>query len=201
MDISRPNGFADSPYQYGCSFFSWGNVDGHNPSSNNSFAPWDWGSVNSSAPYYDGQVYGSTPGCLLEGNIPPSHDAATVLIGNGWRMPSSSEIQELFDGCDFIDAEGNIIEATDKRTTMFGVIGIRLRSRVNGNVIFLSATGGGSGAAWNNRGTDGYYWSSSWYSARNARSLLFSPSGANPQFAVYRYYGFPIRPVFDPASP
>lgn len=200
MDISRPNGFADSPYQYNCSFFSWGNIDGHNPTSNNSFSPWDWGGVNSSAPYYDGQVYGSTPGCLLEGSIPPSHDAAAVLIGHGWRMPSLSEFQELFDFCDIIDADGNIIEATDKRTTMYGVVGLRLRSRVNGSVIFIPASGNGNRTTWGNRGANGYYWSSSWDSARSARSLYFISDGVYPQNSSSRYLGFAVRPVC-PASP
>lgn len=200
MDISRPNGFADSPYQYECSFFSWGNVDGHNPTSNNSFSPWSWGGINPSAPYYDGQVYGSTPGCLLDGDIPPSHDAAAVLIGNGWRMPSSSEFQELFDFCDIIDADGNIIVATDKRTTMYGVVGLRLRSKVNGSVIFFPASGLGSETAWSYRGSYGLYWSSSWSSASNARNLVFYPSGVNPLITNTRYHGFAVRPVC-PASP
>lgn len=201
MDISRPNGFADSPYQYECSFFSWGNVDGHNPTSNNSFAPWDWGGVNQSEPYYDGQVYGSTPGCLLEGNIPPSHDAAAVLIGHGWHMPSTDEFQELFDNCDIIDAEGNIIEATEKRTTMYGVVGLRLRSKVNGNIIFFTASGDGNGTTWNFRGSYGLYWSLSWATSRYARNLSFGPSGVFPRITNFRSYGFAVRPVYDPNTP
>lgn len=200
MDVSRPNGFADSPYQYNCSFFSWGNIDGHNPTYINSFAPWDWGGANPSEPYYDGQVYGSTPGCLLDGNIPPSHDAATVLIGRGWRMPSLSEFRELLDGCDIIDADGNIIVATDKRTTIYGVVGLLLRSKANSNVIFFPASGLGSREAWNGRGTSGYYWSSSGLSDREARNLFVSPTSVNPQGSYGRYNGFPIRPVC-PASP
>lgn len=201
MDISRPNGFADSPYQYNCSFFSWGNIDGRNPTSNNSFTPWDWGGVNPSEPFYDGQVYGSTPGCLLEGDIPPSHDAAAMLIGHGWRMPSSDEFQGLFGNCDIIDAEGNIIEAADKRTTMYGVVGLRLRSRVNGNVIFFPASGRGDGTTWYGRGSNGYYWSSSWLSDRYAKSLNFSLSSVYPQSSSSRYFGFAVRPVIDPATP
>lgn len=201
MDISRPNGFADSPYQYECSFFSWGNVDGHNPSSNNSFSPWDWGGVNPSAPYYDGQVYGSTPGALLEGDIPPSHDAAAVLIGRGWRMPSASEFGELFNNCDIIDADGDIIESTDKRTTMYGVVGLRLRSKVNGNVIFFTTSGVGSETSWYYRGSNGGYWSSTWGSARYARRLVFSHSGVDRVGTSNRFSGFAIRPVIDPASP
>lgn len=200
MDISRPNGFADSPYQYECSYFSWGNIDGHNPTSNNSFSPWDWGGINPSAPYYDGQVYGSTPGCLLVGNIPPSHDAAAVLIGRGWRIPSSDDFQELLDGCDYVDADGNIIEATDKRTTMYGVVGIRLRSRINGNVIFFAASGLGRETTWNYRGANGYYWSLTWFNDRSARGMYFYSDGVSPQSASNRYYAFSVRPVC-PASP
>lgn len=116
-------------------------------------------------------------------------------------MPSSSEFQELIGGCDIIDAEGNIIEGTDKRTTMYGVVGLRLRSRVNGNVIFFPASGYGGGAAWSSRGSYGFYWSSSWGSARTAWDLIFGPSGMSPHDTYNRYSGFPVRPVIDTASP
>lgn len=116
-------------------------------------------------------------------------------------MPSSSEFQELIDFCDIIDADGNIIVATDKRTTMYGVVGIRLRSRVNGNIIFFPACGYGNGSSWASFGLVGYYWSTSWSSDLMSLFLYFSASAVYPHNTTYRYSGFPIRPVFDPTSP
>jgi hypothetical protein len=46
IDVTQPDGFAASPFQCDCSFFSWGNIDGHNPTSNSSFSPYNWGGVN-----------------------------------------------------------------------------------------------------------------------------------------------------------
>lgn len=204
IDITQQNGFAASEFQYECSFCSWGNTDMYNPNAQNSFAGvYNWGGVNDNEPYYEGQPYGSTPGAALTADFGPSFDAARRHLGAPWRMPSKEEFKELFDNCDFIDADGNIVSAStsvagtaaDKRITMNGIVGLRLRSKINGNVIFFPASGNGDGTTWGNRGSNGFYWSSSWNSARDARNLFFSPSGVSPQYTDYRCSGFPVRPV------
>jgi hypothetical protein len=204
IDITQQNGFTASEFQYECSFCSWGNTDMYNPNAQNSFAGvYDWGGVNENEPYYEGQPYGSTPGAALTANFGPSFDAARRHLGAPWRMPSTEEFKELFDNCDFIDADGNLVTestsvagtAADKRITMNGIVGLRLRSKINGNVIFFPASGGGNGTSWNSRGAYGYYWSSSWNSARNARNLVFYSGGVGPQVTNNRCLGFAVRPV------
>ena len=204
IDITQQNGFAASEFQYECSFCSWGNTDMYNPNAQNSFAGvYNWGGVNENDPYYEGQPYGSTPGAALTANFGPSFDAARRHLGAPWRMPSTEEFKELFDNCDFIDADGNLVTestsvagtAADKRITMNGIVGLRLRSKINGNVIFFPASGYGGGTTWGNRGSGGYYWSSSWYSARFARYLGFNSDGVNPRSTDYRYVGRAVRPV------
>lgn len=209
IDLSSPSGFQEvggviSPYTYECSFCSWGNTAMYNPSAQNSFiGVYDWGSVNAQAPYYEGQPYGSTPGATLTADFGPSFDAARRHLGAPCRMPSADEFKELFDACDFIDADGNIVTAAtsvsgtadDKRIRMNGVVGLRLRSRTNGNVIFFPASGYGGGTTWNYRGSHGYYWSSSWISERYARVMGFRPSVVFPQGAYDRNNGFAVRPV------
>lgn len=199
IDIEQPGGFAESPFQYECSFFSWGNVDGHNPTGPASFSPWNWGNVNAQEPWYDGQVYGDTPGNTLNGDIPVGvdYDAARANLGAPWRMPTSDDFAELLENCIYIDANGAEIETdrVDKRITINGIVGIRLKSKINGNVLFFSSSGLGSRTSLVNRGGDGYYWSSSWNSARNAKYLNFYSSGVFPQKTDDRYYGFAIRPV------
>ena len=104
IDLTQPNKLAESPYQYDCSFFSWGNIDGHNPISNTAF-DYNWGSVNSSEPWYENQPYGETSGSTLNTNIPENdiYDAARVNLGAIFRLPTSVQFKELIDNCIYID--------------------------------------------------------------------------------------------------
>lgn len=114
-------------------------------------------------------------------------------------MPTSAEFQELFDNCDFVQADGTtVIDAgtTDKRVTVNGVVGIYLKSKINGNLLFFACSGHGGGSSWSSRGSLGGFWSSSFYSARNAYRMNFYSGGVNPQRNDGRYDGFPVRPVF-----
>lgn len=198
IDVTTQSGFAEvdgkpSPFKYECSFFSWGNTDGHNPTSNNSFSPYDWGTDNNTEPYV------SSPGAQLTGNIGPSYDAARVNCGAPWRMPTKDNFVELFNSeyTKFIDSNGDDIaeSTTNKLTTMNGIVGIRLKSKVNGNIIFLACSGEGSGTAWNSRGTVGIYWSSTLYNQDKAYYGLFSSGVIRPQNNDKRCHAYTIRPV------
>ena len=190
IDITQANGFAASEYQYECSFFSWGNTEGHNPTSASSFSPYDWGSAN------DGP-YASTPGSKIMGQLSPSQDFARANCGAPWRLPTTADFAELFANIEYIDAQGSVIASstTDKRTTMNGITGLRIRSTVNGNIIFFPCSGSGNGTSWDDRGAGGYYWSSSLLSAAHGRLLFFYSGGVNPQVSNYRFSGFAARPV------
>ena len=190
VDITQPNGFAASEYQYECSFFSWGNTDGHNPTSSSSFSPYDWGSAN------DG-VYASTAGSKIMGQLTASQDFARANCGAPWRLPTTADFAELFANIEYIDAQGSVISSstTDKRTTMNSITGLRIRSTVNGNIIFFPCSGYGNGTSWNNRGAHGCYWSSSLNSATLGRYLGFNSGGVLPQYNNSRFYGFAARPV------
>jgi hypothetical protein len=61
--------------------------------------------------------------------------------------------------------------------------------------LFFACSGNGNGTSWNNRGSNGNYWSASFNSARNARNLNFNSGGVNPQNNNNRYNGFAVRPV------
>ena len=199
IDLTKPGGFCETPYTYEKSFFSWGNIDGHNPTSNSSFSPWNWGSVNENEPYYEGQVYGSTPGNTLTGNIAvgDDYDCVRANLGAPWRMPTDTEYSELFGNIDYLNADGTIKDAseTNKLVTVNSVVGIWIQSKINQNRLFFSCSGNGNGTSRNNRGSDGLYWSSTWLSARNARSLGFDSGGVYPQNNYNRCYGFAVRAV------
>lgn len=198
IDVSQLSNFTPTPFQNDKTFFSWGNVNGHNPISENAF-DYDWGGINSEAPYYDGQTYGNTPGASINANLTTSQDAARVTLGAPWRMPTTNEFKELLDNCDYVQADGTtVIDAatTDKRVTVNGVLGIYIKSKINGNLLFFACNGLGSGSSWINHDVNGFYWSSSFDNARSARGLYYSNSGVIPRGSYDRYLGFAIRPVF-----
>jgi hypothetical protein len=189
IDVTQSDGFAASEYQYECTFFSWGNTEGHNPVDASSFS-YDWGSGN------DGP-YASTPGAALNGNVPASMDFARANLGAPWRLPTTDEFAELFANITYIDANGDAIAAdnANKLTTVNGITGLRLKSNANNNILFFPCSGNGYGSSWYNRGSLGDYWSGSLYSSAGGRHLLFVSGGVHPQDTNYRFYGFTGRAV------
>lgn len=190
IDITQANGFAASEYQYECSFFSWGNTQGHNPADASSFS-YDWGTG------IDGP-YASTPGAALNGNASPSFDFARANCGAPWRLPTTEEFAELFNNIDYANPDGSLIDSaqTNKLVTIESIVGIYLKSKNNGNFLFFPCSGLGNGASWGGRGSYGYYWSSSLCSAANGRSLGFNAGGVYPQNYYHdRFYGFAGRAV------
>ena len=180
VDLALPSGLlwaeknvgAATPYDYGL-YFSWGNVTGHTADDG-----YDFGNGN------DGP-YASTPGAELTGNIPANttYDAAMHNMGTPCRMPTVNEFQELIGNC------------TSEWTDENGVNGRRFISRNNGNSIFFPAAGSRYGAGLDNRGSYGYYWSSSRDSADYSRSLYFGSAGVDPSYNVVRFLGFSVRAV------
>ena len=149
-------------------FFSWGNVEGVEVGK---------------ACDFDEEAYADTDGAKMGGDLDAAHDAATVNIGAPWRMPTCEEFKELYDNCCWV------------WTTENGYYGVRFTSKINGKSIFFSAAGYGFGSSWNDRGSNGNYWSASFYSARYARFLFFYSGGVYPQHYGNRYNGFAVRAV------
>ena len=75
-------------------------------------------------------------------------DAASANWGGAWRMPTQEEQDELLNNC------------TWTWTTINGVAGYKVISKINGNSIFLPAARSYLGASLGGEGTGGY-WSSS----------------------------------------
>ena len=112
--------------------------------------------------------YGNTSGSVYYNENTPanisntSFDIAKVKLGDGWRMPTETEMRELIENCNMQSDNVN------------GVMGVRLTA-INGNSIFLPACGSGVNANWddeeNNRiyktaepstvGHQGGYWTGS----------------------------------------
>lgn len=196
IDVTQPNGFAASPFQYDCSFFSWGNVDGHNPGGG-SFSPWSWGGRNSAEPWYEGQVYGDTPGSTLIGNITPSFDAAHVNCGAPWRIPTNTEVYELFNNIDYVQADGiTVITGQNRCITINGTNGFYLKSKINGNLLFFPVCGNGNGTSLVNVGSQGFYLKNAYTDDRQVPYLWFLSDGrVYTNWNNERHFGAVIRPV------
>lgn len=117
-----------------------------------------------------------------EGDLTPKYDAATSNWGNGWRMPTKEDFEELIDNCEWI---------WDKKKQGYDVKG------KNGNSIFLPAAGNYFGNSQKEAGY-GRYWCSSVDESNTFRSwcLCFHSISKYMSNGSYgRYYGRPIRPV------
>jgi hypothetical protein len=177
VDLALPSGLlwcehnigATTPYEHGL-YFSWGNVTGHAEGSGYDFSD---------------AVYAQTDGAALTGNIPVNntYDMARHNMGSPCRLPTVGEFQELSSNCDS--------EWTDED----GVAGSRFTSRINGNSIFFPASGYYNGTTLYFRGSNGYYWSSSYVSEAYAYNMYFVSGGVNPAGSSYRRYGFSVRAV------
>ena len=195
IDVTKQSGFAEvdgkpSPFIYECTFFSWGNTEGHNPTSTSAFS-YDWGTAN------DGP-YAQTPGAQLTANAGLSFDAARAILGAPWRDPSTEDFAELFANIDFVQADGEtVIDASqaNKLVTVNGIVGIYLKSKINSRLLFFACSGYGLGQSWYNRGSYGKYWSRSLYSQTYGRSLGFYSGGVLPQDSNSRFFGFSRRAV------
>ena len=112
------------------------------------------------------------------------YDAANVLWGDGWRMPTIDEIRELLNECDWKwDAEKK---------------GYLVVSRKNGNSIFFPVGGGRDGAITRNEGNIGCIWASTPNEGiPNYARFLFYYSAGRDWAGGNRFYGCNIRPVKD----
>ena len=118
--------------------------------------------------------------------LEPEDDAAHVLWGESWRIPTKLECQELVNKC--------------KRTatTQDGVQGY-LFTGPNGNSIFLPICGYKSGKEISDP-SKGYYWTRDLDTGSNTRAQYFyltDVAAHAPYRFSSRWFGLNIRPVAD----
>ncbi len=110
-------------------------------------------------------------------------DAATANWGNGWRMPTKEEWQELYDN-------------TTVTWTQQGGVNGRLFTASNGNSLFLPAAGYRYYSNLGYAGSSDYYWSSS-LKSDDPREAWYADfySGGYGMGGEYRYCGQSVRAV------
>ena len=188
VDLGLPSGLkwatcnvgANNPWEYG-GYYAWGETE---EKSNYDWSTYKWcnGSYDSQTKYCTDSYYGRVDNKTI---LDPEDDVAHVKWGGTWRMPTFDEQKELLNKC------------TWTWTTLNGVNGYKVTGP-NGNSIFLPAAGYRLGTEVYNRGSYGFYWSSSLYSDYSGYAYdLYFNSGVHYWYDYGRCNGRSVRPVSE----
>ena len=196
VDLGLPSGTlwatcnvgANAPEEYG-DYFAWGET------SPKDYYFWDsyqhcievvndWGYEDYLLTKYCSDSYCGYNGFTDDlTTLLPEDDAATANWGDGWRMPTLAEFQELLDN------------TTVTWTQQNGVNG-RLFTASNGNSLFLPAAGDRWGFGFEYVGDGAGYWSSSLYTDHPYDAWnYYGGSNSYGVGDIDRDYGLPVRPV------
>lgn len=172
---------ADSPSEVG-TFFAWGETR----IAKDRIFSWDeykWGKENAITKYCKESEYGTMDS---KGILEKSDDAAYVIWGADWRMPSVEEWEELISECEWewdeVDGQyGYMVYGT------------------NGNSIFLPAAGTSDEGNVVELGVVGYYWANSLFSgdSNHANFLHYRNGKKTLEYKGPRYKGMSVRPVLN----
>ena len=188
---------ASSPEEYG-DYFAWGATEPYYTSYTmigTTITVTSWkdgkssGYAQANAPFYSGSDYTTytTAGEVLAAE----HDAARANMGGEWRIPTTEEMQALYDNTT------NVWTDNYNNTGIKGCIFTGKGNYANSS-LFLPAAGGFNGTLCDYGGSIGYYWSSTLDSNSRStlgRSLRFNSDNVYPQSNYSRYYGFSVRAV------
>ena len=171
---------ATAPEDYG-NYYAWGEVL---PKPDYSWATYKYsnGTYNSMTKYCTKSSHGTVDN---KTTLEAMDDAATYNWGGSWRMPTNAEWTELREQC------------TWTWTSRNGVDGYEVKSKTNGNSIFLPAAGYRSYADLGGAGSNGIYWSSSLDESDPylARYVLFYSGYVPMKNIECRNCGLSVRPV------
>ncbi len=155
VDLGLPSGLkwakcnigAEKETEWG-DYFMWGSVT---PNTTDN-CRWETYPFNGGSSSYDETYFNSVKHTVCpNGILAKEYDAAAQIMGDGWRMPTEADFQELFD---YTNNEW----ISNYNGT--GVNGRKFTSKKNGNSIFIPA----AGQHVNNshyHTNEGYVWSSS----------------------------------------
>ena len=125
---------ASSPEEYGL-YFAWGETIGYTTDD-----------VTSKVRTFSNKVYKAGPAASISTDLTLEQNAAHVIMGGNWRMPTTTELQKLAKVSNTWTAENHI----------YG------RKWTSGNqTLFIPATGYRFRGYVFDQGSTGYFWSSS----------------------------------------
>ena len=187
VDLGLPSGLlwatcnvgANAPEEYG-DYFAWGETQ---PKDYYDWSTYqygnDWNQLTKYCNYSSWGYNGFTDNLTT---LLPEDDAATVNWGNGWRMPTKEECEELYNN------------TTVTWTTQNGVNG-RLFTASNGNSLFLPAASAITYDLHYGVGDGGSYWSSSLSSYPQSAWSIYFECDFDQVSTYYREFGSTVRPV------
>ena len=193
VDLGLPSGLlwadrnvgATSPEDVGL-YFAWGETDGYTEEQVEAGEKiFDWDN------YFDTNDGGSTFNKYAVDKIvtlESADDAASVFMGADWRMPTETEVEELYQNTEI------------EMVNIDNIAYAQFTSLINGNHILMPLSGYFNGSSLRSYNSYGYYWQSSlsdqysaqgrYYMFRKAGDGISHGSGCNK-----RYYGYTIRGV------
>ena len=198
VDLGLPSGTlwattnvgANNPEDYG-DYFAWGETIGNNDGKTDfSWSTYKWcnGSENTLTKYCQQSDYGYNGFTDTLTELLPEDDAATINWGSEWQMPSKKQSEEL---C-------NEEYTTVTWKTVNGVAGMEVKSKINGNSIFLPAAGYQHKSSVEWAGTFGFFWSRTKATYYDGYYMDIFSSGSSSGIETYhgsRDKGHSVRPV------
>ena len=186
VDLGLPSGVkwatcnvgASSPEEYG-NYYAWGETS---PKAEYTWETYQhWVDANGDGWPDNGE---STINSDISGNA--QYDAATANWRGSWRMPTSEQMCELSEHCEW------------EWTQVNGVNGLKVIGP-NGSYIFLPAAGFREWSSLYYTGSDGSYWSSTPLgSSKDACRLNFYDGGGGyVHYNYFRFRGLTIRPITE----
>ena len=191
VDLGLPSGLkwakcnigAEKETDFG-DYFMWGETT---PDTNYTWVNYKYGDGSNFSKYNTGlNGYGGT--IDNKTTLDLEDDAATQIMGDGWRMPTQDEYKELIDNTEykwFDDFNSS------------GVSGGKFTSKINGNSIFIPAAGTYDNGSVVDVGEEGSVWSSSLVTSNSSNALgLFFSSDYCYMGGNLRCTGLTVRGVF-----
>ena len=143
-----------------------------------------WGETTTKSSYTEtNSTTNGTPMTDIGGN--KTYDVATLKWGEGWRMPTQEEMNELLEYCN------------DRYVQKGGRWGREFTSTINKQSIFLPTTGSKEGTKLIDAGGCGVYWTSTPTNGRGHCCAHMYNFGAalGEMGSCGRFIGLAIRPV------
>lgn len=201
VDLGLPSGTlwstcdigSDSPCRLG-DYFAWGETKGLQSGKGNfTFSNYEWGHTSKEIQKYNTQEKNGQVDGLTE--LEPCDDAATVLWGEGWRIPSEEQVRELLACCTWS-------WVIDEET---GVRVCRFVSKSNGHTLSFTTSGAYFGTDCQCSGFFASFWLRNLRedNPRYAKTLYMevTRTGKTPGFVGIpyssRFSGHCIRPVYQ----
>ena len=202
VDLGLPSGIkwatcnvgATKPEEYG-NYYAWGETEPKTTYDWNTYKwgtatydeEYEWWDLETQTKYCTNSDYGTVDNKTV---LDLEDDAARANWGGAWRMPTDAEWTELRENC------------TWTWTTKNGVNGYEVKSKTNGNSIFLPAAGYRLGDDLFYAGEFGYYWSSSLGMGYPYLAwIVYFFSGSVFRYSYDRCCGHSVRPVYVDQNP